>query len=637
MDKKDVYKTLARTDPFGILEPDVLRSLAEKIVLKTYAPNTYVFKTGTPSMDALFVIHSGLAEMIVIDDKGLEMVIGLRRPFDFFGETVVLSQQRYPGAIRVKEELSCFLVYRRDLERLIYEHPDFCGFFNVLLAERLRLLYEALVEERSKGGYSGISQVEPELFRKRVSEIMAYPPITCRTDDLVTEVSEVMSDRDINAIVAIDRENRPRGILTEKNLVRYLIAKQTYPVDTCRVEDIMYSNLVEISPHAFIGQALVAMMRSKAKHLIVVERGDLVGVVTLVDLIKTQSAGTLLMTKDIESQPDIRGLAMVSREIGNILGAMIEENAPLAEIFDVMSELYDRMVRRIIQLSEERMKLEGWGPPPVEYCLINMGSAARYEQVLLTGQSNAIIYADPDERQAGTVEEYFQTLSAIIVDGLVQCGFEKSDQSALVIRPAWRRPVSAWQALVASWGEGDDGELAGVVEQLFDFRAIWGNMAMAEALREQLFQAFESRLEKGLERAAEESDYRPPVSYLGTFITERSGRHKNEMNLKKSAIMPMINGVRKWAIRCRIAEPSTLGRLDHLVAAGAMSEKEGALFRKSFQDLMMLNIRENLKEIRQGRRPDEHIDPYSLRKKERMALKDALSGVSLLLESLPRG
>ena len=56
------------------------------------------------------------------------------------------------------------------------------------------------------------------------------------------------------------------------------------------------------------------MMRSKTKDLIVMERGDLVGVVTLVDLIKNQSAGTLLLTKDIESQPDIKGLAMVSRK-----------------------------------------------------------------------------------------------------------------------------------------------------------------------------------------------------------------------------------------------------------------------------------------------------------------------------------
>lgn len=632
MSKDEIYNTLVRTDPFEILEPEVLKALSEKIEVKTYATNTYVFKTGTPSLDALFIIQSGLAEMVVVDDKGQEMVIGLRRPYDFFGETVVLSQQRYPGAVRAKENLVCCLVYRRDLEKLIYDYPEFCGFFNVLLAERMRLLYEALVEERSQGGYSGISQMEPEFFRKRVSEIMAYPPITCRTDDLVTVVSKVMADRDINAIVALDRENRPRGILTEKNLVKYIIAKQTYPVETCRVENIMYSNLVDISPHAFIGQALVAMMRSKTKNLVVMERGELVGVVTLVDLMKTQSTGTLLLTKDIESQPDIKGLAMVGREIDNILSAMIEENATMAEIFEVMSELYERMSRRVIQLSEERMKLNGWGAPPVEYCLVNMGSAARYEQALLTEQDNAIVYADPEDGKSADVDAYFKALSELIVDGLVQCGFEKCDQEVMVVNHRWRRPIGDWMALIAQWAEHPDRELDKIMVNLFDFRPIWGNMALAEALREKLFQAVESRPDKNLFSAKSVVEYHLPISYLGTFITEKSRLHNNEMNLKASAIMHMVNGVRRMAVRSRIAEPSTLGRLDQLVAAGVISEKDGELFRRSFQDLMMLNIRENLKEIKQGRRPDNYIDPYSLRKKERVVLKDALAGVSLLLD-----
>jgi len=634
MNSDEIYSTLVKTDPFEILESETLKALSEKVEVNTYAANTYVFKAGTPSLDVLFIIHSGLAEMVVVNDKGAEMVIGLRRPCDFFGETVVLSQQRYPGAIRAKEKLVCCLVHRRDLEKLIYDYPEFCGFFNVLLAERMRLLYEALVEERSQGGYSGISQMEPEFFRKRVSEIMAYPPITCRTDDLVTVASKVMADKDINAIVALDRENRPRGILTEKNLVKYIIARQTYPVETCRVENIMYSNLVEISPHAFIGQALVAMMRSKTKNLIVMERGDLVGVVTLVDLIKTQSAGTLLLTKDIESQPDINGLAMVSREIENILSVMIDENATIPEILDVMSELYERMSRRVIQLSEERMKLNGWGPPPVEYCLINMGSIARYEQVLLTEQDNAIIYANPADGTAADVDAYFENLAEFIVDGLLRCGFERCDQEVTAVNRRWRRSIGDWNSLVAQWAEHPDRELDKIMANLFDFRPVWGNMSLAEALREQLFQAVESRTDKNLSNAESVAEYRLPISYLGTFITEKSGHHRNEINLKASAIMHMVNGVRRMAVARRVSEPSTLGRLEQLVAAGVISEKDGGLFRRSFQDLMMLNIRENLKRIKQGKRPDNYIDPYSLRKKERVALKDALTGVSLLLSMI---
>ncbi|AOY57905.1 MULTISPECIES: DUF294 nucleotidyltransferase-like domain-containing protein [Desulfococcus] len=634
MNTDEIYKTLVKTDPFEILAPEVLAALAEKVEVKTYAANTYVFKTGTPSLDVLFIIHSGLAETVVVNDKGSEMVIGLRRPYDFFGETVVLSQQCYPGAVRAKEKLVCCLVHRKDLEKLIYDHPEFCGFFNVLLAERMRLLYEVLVEEHSKGGYSGISQMEPEFFKKRVSEVMAHPPITCRVDDRVTAVSNIMADRDISAIVALDRENRPRGILTEKNLVKYLIAKQTYPVETCRVDNIMYSNLVEISPHAFIGQALVAMMRSKTKNLIVMERGNLVGVVTLVDLIKTQSTGTLLLTKDIESQPDVRGLAMVSREIDNILNVMIEENASAAEIFNVMSELYERMTRRVIQLSEERMKLNGWGPPPVEYCFINMGSAARYEQALPTDQDNAIVYADPEDADAGNVDAYFKTFAEFIVEALAQCGVGRYGLEVMADNPKWRRSLGQWMMLIDQWMTQPDRELDKIIGHLFDFRPVWGNMALGEALREKLFQAIESGIGKNRLGEGNSAEYHLPISYLGTFITERGGPHKNEMNLRASAILPMVNGIRRKALANRIIESSTLGRLAQLADADVLSEKDARFFQRSFEDLMMLNIRENLKELKQGKRPDDYIDPYSLRKRERVALKDALAGVSTLLDML---
>ena len=111
----------------------------------------------------------------------------------------------------------------------------------------------------------------------------------------------------------------------EKSLVKHLIAGQMYPVETCRVENIMFSNLMEIRPQAFIGQALVAMMRSKTEHLIVMERGELVGTLSMIDLIKTQSTGTLLLAKDIESQPDLRGLTLIAREIRDILVAMVGE------------------------------------------------------------------------------------------------------------------------------------------------------------------------------------------------------------------------------------------------------------------------------------------------------------------------
>ncbi|HAO20973.1 MAG TPA: hypothetical protein DCQ37_11195 [Desulfobacteraceae bacterium] len=632
MDSRQIFNTLIRTDPFNMLDTDVLKAFCEKVTLKEYKPNMYVFRQGEPSQDCLFVIVSGFVEITVSNDRGVETVMGLRRIYDFFGETVVLSGLNYPGAARVKDNLVCCLISRKDLEELLYHHPEFSGFFSTLLAERVRMLYKEIITERSYDSYLQPGNVESALFRKRVSEIMSYPVITCQISDKVTEVSKIMAEKDINAIVALDNEKKPGGILTEKNLVRYLIASQIYPVGECRVGHVMYSNLAEIGPEAFIGQALVAMMRSKTKHLIVMERGGLVGIVGMMDLIKTQSTGTLLLTRDIETQPDLNGLISISREIGNILNAMISEKAAVHEIFDVTSELHERLTRRVIQLSEEQMRLEGFGSPPVEYCWINMGSAARYEQTFGTDQDNALIYEDPEDGNIENTERYFARFAEVVINNLVRCGFNLCEDNIMATHPNWRRSYAGWLALIDRWKTSYSHEDSRIITTLLDYRSIWGNASLSEKLWKNIAAAVQFSLNTGMFADDDEFEYKLPLTSLGTFITEKKGLHQNEFDLKKVATEYIIKGIRLFAIKHNIHEPSTFGRLKHLKEINALSAEDIENIEESFESLMMLHIRENIKKIRQGRRPDNYIDPYSLRKKERLILKRVLSGVSLLLE-----
>jgi CBS domain-containing protein len=439
-----------------------------------------------------------------------------------------------------------------------------------------------------------------------------------------------MDELDISTIVVLDRENRPRGIITEKNIVKYLIAARACPVETCQADFVMKSNIVSIAPEAFLGQALVTMIRSKTKYLLVVERGNLIGIVTMVDLLKTRSTGTLLLTQDIESQHDLRGLAAISREVDSILYALVAEKAGVREIFEVMSELHERMTRRVLQLTEERMRLEGWGPPPVDYCWVNMGSAARYEQTLRTDQDNAIIFEDPQGQPVQDVDAYFAQFAAFAVDGLAACGFEKCTGDVMATNPKWRRPLAAWIASIQEWTRSYDPEDTRTLTILLDYRPIWGNVTLAEKFREAISKAFKESLTARHMMTKDDLQYKLPINFLGTFVTTRSGPHKNQIDLKKAGTLHIVNGIRIFAIKNEISEPSTFGRLQALVECEAIPAEDAELFEASFETLMMFRIRENARKARHNQPPDNHIDPYSLRKRERMILKDALSGVSQL-------
>ncbi len=624
MEDHEILTVLKRTDPFEILDADVLKQLAKKTGVKGYAPNSYIFRQGEQSLDRLFIIVSGLVEITVTNDRGLESVIGLRRAYDFLGETVILSQQRYPGSARVKEDLISLVITRKQFEKLIYEHPEFSSFFNALLAERMRLLYEEIVVQKSYEAYSG---AESPLFGKRVSEIMSYPVVTCSMSDPVSAISRIMSEKDISAVIALDSERQPRGIITESGLVKHLIAQQLYPISTCRVEQIANSHLVTVGPESFIGQALVSMIRNKTRYLIVMERGKLVGIVAMVDLIKLRSTGQMLLTQNIESQQSVQGLSVISREVDHIMGEMVADKAAIGEILDVMSEFHERLTQRVIELSEERMKRDGWGPAPADYCWFNLGSAARYEQTFRTDQDNAVLYADTETEMQPTVDAYFRKFAEIVVEGLQACGFTACSENISPVNDRWRRSQSQWLRWVKKCGRNFLPQDILMLTILIDLRPVWGNKSLSRDFSESLFSVFRQLLH--VRRKQVVDDLSQPVSsgFPGTIVTEKSGIHRDEINLKIAGIQPLVKGIRILAADCGIQEPSTLERLNQLIAAGAISPEEFALYRTSFESLMMLSLGENLKKIGHGRFPDNYLDPYALRKRERIMLKDALSGV----------
>jgi len=624
---------LKQTDPFALLEPEALELLCGSIAVREFDAGAYIFRQGDPSCDCLFVIAHGLVEILVEDDCGVASTVGLRRAFDFFGETVVLSGQRYPGSARAKEALTCLCIYRNDLEALIYSHPEFSGFFNTLLAERMRLLYERNLTDRS----CLISPTgTPRLFRDQVSRVMSTPLLTCREDAPVVRAARKMMQRQVGCLVVVDEVGRFRGILTDRHLVGGLVAEPVCAIDDCAVGRLMDPQPVAISPEAYLGEALVAMVRNRTRQLVVMERDLPVGIVAFSDLLRSQSADSLMHIHDIAEQVDIEGLATVSAGIDHVLDALVEERAGVRETMEIMTRLNDRITRKVIELSEALMKTDGLGSPPVDYCWINMGSAARYEQTLRTDQDNAIIYADPAKADADAVSRYFQRLAEGVVEGLARCGFQRCTGGVMASNPKWCRSISGWLEGVRQWMISPDPEDIRTLTILMDFRSLWGNPRLADILWEGVIKAFSDSTSAGHMLSRDDQKMTAPIGFLGKIVTERSGPQKGRLNLKTTALVHMVNAVRLLALHQGISTPSTLDRLDRLTEKQFLSREDAAFYVASFETLMMFRIRENLKRVRAGESPDNTLDPKTLDKSETLLLKDALSAVSQLQKRISK-
>jgi CBS domain-containing protein len=135
-----------------------------------------------------------------------------------------------------------------------------------------------------------------------------------------------------------------------------LVAEPVCAINDCTVGRLMDPRLVAISPEAYLGEALVAMVRNRTRQLVVMERSLPVGIVAFSDLLRSQSADSLMRIHDIAEQTDIEGLATVSAGIDRVLDALVKERAGVRETMEIMTRLNDRITRKVIELSEARMK-----------------------------------------------------------------------------------------------------------------------------------------------------------------------------------------------------------------------------------------------------------------------------------------
>ncbi|TLN05277.1 CBS domain-containing protein, partial [bacterium] len=387
------------------------------------------------------------------------------------------------------------------------------------------------------------------------------PVITCAAADTIDQVAEILTKNRITALVVVDSDQKPVGIITDSDLVSKVLTRKECANTTLTAADVMSPNPITLPPDAFFYQALLTMAKNKVKQLPIISDGQLLGIVTVRDLVQSRSTGALTIVDGIETSGNIDELVKASEQVDNVLKALVAEKASNQEICEVITEFYDRLTRKVIEISEQEMQRENYGPPPTPYCWITMGSGGRREQTLRTDQDNGIVYADVPIGRAKVAAAYFAALAAKIVEGLARCGFAKCKGNVMATNPQWCKSVREWEEMVTHWVLEPNGEMLLNFTIFLDFRAAYGQKSLAENLRRFVIKSIQDRPIVLHFLAKEDLARRVPLGIFKQFITNKSKEHRNEINLKRDACVHVVDCVRIFSIREGISETSTIGRL----------------------------------------------------------------------------
>jgi len=114
----------------------------------------------------------------------------------------------------------------------------------------------------------------------RVVDIMHREVVTVAPDTTFATTATVLQERGISAVIVVTAE-RPEGIVTERDFVK-LVAEGGDPTEIT-VADRMSSNLVTVGPKSDVAEAAELMAVHHIRHLPVVDRAKLVGIVSIRD------------------------------------------------------------------------------------------------------------------------------------------------------------------------------------------------------------------------------------------------------------------------------------------------------------------------------------------------------------------
>jgi CBS domain-containing protein len=117
----------------------------------------------------------------------------------------------------------------------------------------------------------------------RVHNIMIKNPITVQPDTPVREVARLMRDKGISSVIITD-ENKPVGIITERDLVRRILATGLNP-ENLTSEQIASKPVVAVNQVMAVDDAVDIMRDKEIRRLVIVDEEDyVVGILTSDDI-----------------------------------------------------------------------------------------------------------------------------------------------------------------------------------------------------------------------------------------------------------------------------------------------------------------------------------------------------------------
>jgi CBS domain-containing protein len=562
-----------RFHPFfqGVEESTAL-SLLASCKYKHYAKSEIILHAETRRTGLIFIIKGSLEVFIKKEphDEVLEVVqrgelIGLSSLADFLGVTRGPSEATVE--VRTTEAVEALhipfeVVFKR------WDDPNVRDYLLTQMAIRLKDVYTSLAEQIKLSR----SFLEKGAILTRVQDVMRQPIVTVPASENIMATAQKMSDERVSSVAVVhESDGSLLGILTERDIVSRVVAKGM-AAGELEVSEVMTRSPLVIERFDYYYEALSTMLLHSVKHLPVMEQGQLVGMVTLSDLLRKKNEGFIKTIRSIEEAEEGK-LPQIKEAIYDIIETLLRDQVPVLKLLDTVTALYDRLVVRVVDMAVAKLAEESGRQAPGAFAFYQMGSSGRREQVLLTDQDHFLVY---EEVAGGDSAAYFALLGAEITRLLELAGYRRCVGLMMASEEPWRGSVSVWEERLRSWMLQSSNEKLLLAQNFFSYRFVAGSRELHDQFEEALAELL-SRSKIFLYRLAQ-VEREHVISLLsgagaGRPFLSLLKREQKPLNMKTELLFPLHHSLQILSLVHGVLSGTPVERIERLCDKGVLSRE----------------------------------------------------------------
>ena len=597
---------LAAHPPFDAMPKPLRRYAAHHMeIIYERAGNTLLERDA--ANDRLYLVRTGAVELHDENDVLVERL----GEGEYFGYPSLLTESPTERRVTTIEDSLFYLFPATVFNRLRSESETFDHFFNRAHADRIA----AALRERHQQNVA---------LTTRIASLLRRAPVCAAPEASVREAAQQMTDAQVSSLPIRD-ERGLRGIITDRDLRRRVVAPN-HSLDA-PVASIMTRDPVTIGADAFAFDALLAMSQHAIHHLPVLNGDDIIGMVTTTDLMRLQSDNPAHLASEVRKQDSVEGLVAVSQRIPTMMAHLVEADARAADTARLVTAVTDAITQRLLTLAEKK-----FGPPPVPYAWLALGSQARREQTPYSDQDNALVLSN--EANPDAHGDYFRSLARFVSDGLNACGYAYCPGAVMATTDRWRQPLAQWHRYFRNWIQEPTPKALMHASIFFDMRHIHGDTSLTKALRDRMLEQTQNNTIFLASLTVNALNFEPPLGFFRQFVLETHGNQAKTLDLKHNGVVPVIDIARIHALAHGIDAVNTHDRLDALADTGGMNASDVANLRDAFAFISMVRLRHQAQQMRAGEKSNNHVAPEMLSDFERRHLKDAFKIVRRMQSAL---